>query len=264
MSHPLARDAATPADAPAADAPAAPRARLVVAHLSKKFGRKDIVKDVSITVNPGEVVGLLGANGAGKTTCFNMIAGTIKPSSGWISLDGKDISDLPPYRRARLGLAYLPQESSLFRGLSAENNIRVVLEAWVPRRFQREQRLRVLLTHFGLLDLRETLVSALSGGQRRRLEVARAVAAYPRFLLFDEPLAGIDPLHVEETRRLIINMKKSGLGILITDHNVREALAAVDRAYIIHEGRVFMEGTPDDIIRDRGVRRVYLGERFRI
>ena len=232
--------------------------------LGKSYRRRPALRDVSIGVKRGEVVGLLGPNGAGKTTCFYLMTGLIAADTGEVSIDGHDITDLPIYRRARLGIGYLPQEASFFRGLSVEDNIRVVLEVVEPVREKREAALDALLAEFSIAHLRRTPALALSGGERRRVEIARTLAARPEFMLLDEPLAGIDPVAVSDIRELIAHLKDSGIGVLITDHNVREALDIVDRAYILHDGRVLMEGPPGEIVAHKGVRRVYLGDRFRL
>jgi lipopolysaccharide export system ATP-binding protein len=230
--------------------------------LGKSFKRRPVLRDVHVSVQRGEVVGLLGPNGAGKTTCFYIITGLIAPDVGTISLDGHDITDLPMYRRARLGIGYLPQEASIFRGLSVENNIRAILEVVEPVHEVREASLDALLAEFSITHLRRAPAMALSGGERRRVEIARALATQPHFVLLDEPLAGIDPIAVNDIRDLVAHLKDRGIGVLITDHNVRETLEVVDRAYILHEGRVLMEGKPSEIVADVDVRRVYLGERF--
>ena len=210
----------------------------------------------------GEAVGLLGPNGAGKTTCFYIITGLIRPDVGTVTLDGEDITDLPMYRRARLGIGYLPQEASIFRGLTVEQNIRAVLEVSEPDPEVREETIDALLAEFSISHLRRAPALALSGGERRRVEIARALATRPHFILLDEPFAGIDPIAVTDIRDLVAHLKDRGIGVLITDHNVRETLAIIDRAYILHEGQVLMEGAPDDIVNDADVRRVYLGDRF--
>jgi lipopolysaccharide export system ATP-binding protein len=217
---------------------------------------------VTVSVQRGEAVGILGPNGAGKTTCFYIITGLIAPDIGTIKLDGQDITDLPMYRRARLGVSYLPQENSIFRGLSVENNIRAVLEVVEPVRDERERVLDELLAEFSISHLRRAPAMALSGGERRRVEIARALAGHPNFILLDEPLAGIDPIAVGEIREQVAHLKDRGIGVLITDHNVRETLDIVDRAYILHEGRVIREGAPSVVVADENVRKVYLGERF--
>ena len=235
---------------------------LVVRRIGKRFRKRPVVRDVSLAVQRGEAVGLLGPNGAGKTTSFYMITGLIAVDSGSIHLDGLDITDLPMYRRARLGIGYLPQEASIFRGLSVENNVRAALEVVERDRGRREAMLDDLLAEFSITHLRRAPALALSGGERRRVEIARALAAQPSFILLDEPLAGIDPIAVGEIRELVSHLKDRGVGVLITDHNVRETLDIIDRAYILHEGRVLMEGPPSEIVAHEGVRRVYLGERF--
>lgn len=235
---------------------------LACTNLAKRFKKRPVVRDVSMSVQRGEAVGLLGPNGAGKTTCFYMITGLITPDAGVIGLDNHDITDLPMYRRARLGIGYLPQEPSIFRGLTVEQNIRAVLEVVEPVRDRREAVLDDLLAEFSITHLRRTPSLALSGGERRRVEIARALACQPHFVLLDEPLAGIDPIAVSDIRDLVSHLKHRGIGVLITDHNVRETLEIVDRAYILHDGRVLMSGRPEDIVADEDVRRVYLGERF--
>mgnify|MGYP001999198020 FL=1 len=221
-----------------------------------------MLRDVSVELHRGEIIGLLGPNGAGKTTCFYIITGLITPDYGSISLDGADITQLPMYRRSRLGIGYLPQEASIFRGLTVENNIRAVLEVVESDRDQREAMLDALLAEFSISHLRRTPAVALSGGERRRVEIARALASQPAFMLLDEPLAGIDPIAVHDIRELVYHLKDRGIGVLITDHNVRETLDMVERAYILHDGMVLMQGAPDEIVDHDEVRRVYLGERF--
>jgi len=235
---------------------------LVADGLGKRFKKRPVVRGASLKIQRGEVVGLLGPNGAGKTTCFYMITGLIAPDYGSITLDGHDITDLPMYRRARLGIGYLPQEASIFRGMTVEQNIRAVLEVVEPKRNRREARLEALLAEFSITHLRRAPALALSGGERRRVEIARALASQPHFILLDEPFAGIDPIAVGDIRELVKHLKDRGLGVLITDHNVRETLDIIDRAYIIHDGAVLMEGNPRDIVGNEDVRRVYLGERF--
>ncbi len=230
--------------------------------LGKSFKKRPVLRTVSVHVQRGEAVGLLGPNGAGKTTSFYIITGLIRPDYGNIILDGQDITDLPMYRRARMGIGYLPQEPSIFRGLSVENNIRSVLEVAERDRETRETMLDDLLAEFSITHLRNTPAIALSGGERRRVEIARALASHPKFILLDEPLAGIDPIAVGDIRDLVSHLKHRGIGVLITDHNVRETLDIVDRAYIIHEGVVLMEGSPSDIVAHEDVRRVYLGDKF--
>ena len=240
----------------------ADRDGLMAVSLGKSFKKRPVLRDVSIGVQRGEVVGLLGPNGAGKTTCFYIITGLIAADAGQVLLDDEDITALPMYRRARLGIGYLPQEASIFRGLNVEDNVRAVLEIAEPDRRRRDATLERLLAEFGLAHLRRSPALALSGGERRRVEIARALAASPSFILLDEPLAGIDPINVGEIRDLVSHLKDRGLGVLITDHNVRDTLEIIDRAYILHDGAVLREGTPAEIVADSAVRRVYLGERF--
>ena len=237
---------------------------LVVTGLGKSYKRRPVVHDVSMRLERGEVVGLLGPNGAGKTTCFYMVIGLVPSDAGTIELDGLDISTLPMYRRARLGLGYLPQEASIFRGLTVEQNIEAVLELVERDRVKRARRLDELLGEFSVTHLRHTPASALSGGERRRVEIARCLASDPSFILLDEPFAGVDPIAVGEIRKLVAHLKQRQIGVLITDHNVRETLEIIDRAYILHDGGVLMSGTPDEVVGDENVRRVYLGEGFRI
>jgi lipopolysaccharide export system ATP-binding protein len=253
--------------APHAHHDSAPRlvasnAGLAAHNLGKSFKKRPVLRAVSVSVQRGEAVGLLGPNGAGKTTCFYIITGLIRPDVGAITLDGEDITELPMYRRARLGIGYLPQEASIFRGLTVEQNIRAVLEVAEPVPEMREAMLDALLAEFSITHLRRAPAMALSGGERRRVEIARALATRPHFILLDEPLAGIDPIAVSDIRDLVAHLKDRGIGVLITDHNVRETLEIVDRAYILHQGQVLMEGAPDEIVNDVNVRRVYLGERF--
>ena len=235
---------------------------LVASNLGKRYRKRPVLREVSLSVRRSEVVGLLGPNGAGKTTCFYLIAGLISADSGTISLDGHDITDLPMYRRARFGIGYLPQEASIFRGLTVENNIRAVVEVVEPIREKREAMIDDLLAEFSITHLRRTPALALSGGERRRVEIARALALKPSFMLLDEPLAGIDPIAVNDIRELISHLKDRGIGVLLTDHNVRETLDVIDRAYILHEGVVLMDGAPSEIVAHQDVRRFYLGERF--
>src|SRR5271170_3859796 len=235
---------------------------LVVSRIGKSFRKRPVVRAVSLSLRRGEVVGLLGPNGAGKTTCFYMITGLVPADYGTIELDGHDVTQLPMYRRARLGIGYLPQEASIFRGLTAEENIRATAELVEPDAGRLEAMVEELLAEFGITHVRNTPAIALSGGERRRVEIARALATHPSYILLDEPLAGIDPIAVGEIRDLVRQLKDRGIGVLITDHNVRDALDIIDRAYIIHEGQVLKEGRPDEIVGDRDVRRVYLGERF--
>ena len=239
-------------------------AGLQVMNLRKSYKKRLVLRDVSLTLNRGEVVALLGPNGSGKTTCFYAIAGLVTPEAGQVVLDGRDVTALPMYRRARLGIGYLPQEVSIFRGLSTEDNILAVLEIAEPDRHKRREKLEELLSEFSITHIRHAPALALSGGERRRVEIARCLAADPKYLLLDEPFAGVDPIAVDEIRQLVRTLKTRGLGVLITDHNVRETLEIVDRAYILHDGKVLMTGTTDEIIRDETVRRVYLGENFRI
>lgn len=240
----------------------AKNAGLEAKNLGKSYSGRPVLRDVSISVNRGEVVGLLGPNGAGKTTSFYIVCGLVNPDYGTVSLDGKDITNLPMYRRARMGVGYLPQESSIFRGMTVEQNILSILEIAQPEPEKRQARLDELLAEFSITHLRHSPAVALSGGERRRVEIARALASNPSFILLDEPFAGIDPIAVGEIRQLVAHLKDRGIGVLITDHNVREALDIIDRAYIIHEGKVLRSGTPKEIIGDKDVRRVYLGDTF--
>ena len=230
--------------------------------LGKSFKRRPVLRNVNVSVQRGEAVGLLGPNGAGKTTCFYVVTGLIAADTGVVTLDGRDITDLPMYRRARLGIGYLPQEASIFRGLTVEQNIRAILEIAERAPDIRDAMLEALMAEFSITHLRRTPAMALSGGERRRCEIARALATQPHFILLDEPLAGIDPIAVAEIRDLVAHLKDRGIGVLITDHNVRETLEIVDRAYILHEGRVLMEGKPAEIVTNDDVRRVYLGDKF--
>ena len=237
---------------------------LSVENLGKRYEGRPVVRGISLSIQRGEVVGLLGPNGAGKTTCFYIITGLIRPDYGTILLNEQDITELPMYRRARLGLGYLPQEASIFRGLTVEQNIRAVLEV-VEKSFpRREELLEELLGEFSITHLRRTPSLALSGGERRRVEIARTLASKPDFILLDEPLAGIDPIATNDIRDLIKHLKGRGIGVMITDHNVRDTLDIVDRAYIIHDGMVLMDGMPADIVGNEDVRRVYLGDRFNL
>jgi len=237
---------------------------LAVKGLQKSYRGRTVVQDAGLNVRAGEAVGLLGPNGAGKTTIFYMITGLVQADRGVISLDGHDVTGLPMYRRARLGIGYLPQEASIFRGLSVEDNIRAVLEIVEPSRKERERKLDALLDEFNITRLRKAPSIALSGGERRRCEIARALAGEPTFMLLDEPFAGIDPIAVGDIQNLVRHLTRRGLGVLITDHNVRETLGLIDRAYIIHSGRVLTEGSPDAIVANEDVRRLYLGEDFRL
>ena len=245
-------------------APEASDGVLSIQHVAKAYKARRVVEDVSMTVRRGEAVGLLGPNGAGKTTTFYMITGLVRPDAGRIVLDGNDVTTLPMYRRARLGIGYLPQEASIFRGLSVEDNIRAVLEMAEKDKTKRERDLDGLLDEFDLTRLRKAPSIALSGGERRRCEIARALANKPSFMLLDEPFAGIDPIAVGDIRVLVQHLKRRGIGVLITDHNVRETLGLIDRAYIIHSGTVLTSGEPDDIVDNPDVRRLYLGENFRL
>jgi len=236
--------------------------KLEVQNLGKSYSNRMVVRDISLSVKSGEVIGLLGPNGAGKTTCFYMITGLIQPELGDIILDDVNITELPMYKRARLGIGYLPQESSIFRGLTVEQNIKSVLEIFCSNSEDIERELDQLLADFSLTHIRKAPAPALSGGERRRVEIARCLAAKPKFLLLDEPLAGIDPIAVGEIKELISILKKKNLGVLITDHNVRETLSLIDKAYIIHDGKVLMEGLPKDVIKNKMVKSVYLGDSF--
>ena len=235
---------------------------LEAANLGKSFQQRPVVRGVSLRVDRGEIVALLGPNGAGKTTCFYMITGLISPDYGTIALDGTEITKLPMYRRARLGIGYLPQEMSIFRGMSVADNILSVLELVEPNANKRIHALDELLAEFSIEHLRRSNALSLSGGERRRVEIARALASNPAFILLDEPLAGIDPIAVGDIRDLVVHLKDRGIGVLITDHNVRDTLEIVDRAYILHDGKVMMEGTPKEIVASPDVRRVYLGSDF--
>lgn len=235
---------------------------LSIISIAKSYDRRVVLSDVSLSVGRGEVVGLLGPNGAGKTTCFYSVMGLVKPDAGRILLDGADITALPMYRRAILGLGYLPQETSIFRGLSVAKNISAVLELVEPDRRVRAERLEFLLEEFGLTKLRDSAAMALSGGERRRCEIARALAANPSIMLLDEPFAGIDPISISDIRDLVRDLKQREIGVLITDHNVRETLDIVDRACIIYDGRVLFAGSPEALVADENVRRLYLGEGF--
>ena len=254
----------TALETPMADPAPIPDKGLAVVSIAKSYDKRVVLADVSMSVARGEVVGLLGPNGAGKTTSFSSVMGLVKPDSGRIMLDGEDITKLPMYRRAILGLGYLPQETSIFRGLTVEKNIRAVLELSEPDKAARQTRLDKLLDEFGLTRLRDAPSMALSGGERRRAEIARALAADPTIMLLDEPFAGIDPISIADIRDLVKDLKQRDIGVLITDHNVRETLDIVDRAYIIYDGRVLFAGSPEDLVRDENVRRLYLGESFEL
>jgi lipopolysaccharide export system ATP-binding protein len=255
-------DTPPPATQPAQMNGAHPATGLVVANLGKTYKSRPVLRDVSLSVQRGEAVGLLGPNGAGKTTSFYCVTGLISPDKGKIYLDNQDITALPMYRRARLGIGYLPQEASIFRGMTVEGNVRAVAEIVEEDKAAQDALVEALLKEFSIDHLRKSPALALSGGERRRCEIARALASRPSFILLDEPLAGIDPIAVAEIRDMVAHLKDRGLGVLITDHNVRETLDIIDRAYILHEGAVLMEGTPSQIVAHEGVRRVYLGERF--
>ena len=239
-------------------------AGLQVKNLRKSYKKRVVIRDFSMELSRGEVVALLGPNGSGKSTTFYMIAGLVNAEAGQVSLDGDDITYLPMYRRAQRGIGYLPQEMSIFRGLSVEDNITAVLDIAVADRHKRRERLEELLSEFSIEHLRRAPALALSGGERRRVEIARCLAADPKYLLLDEPFAGVDPISVGDIRHLVADLKKRGIGVLITDHNVRETLEIVDRAYILHDGKVLMSGSPRDVVRNENVRRVYLGDNFRI
>ena len=250
------------AEAPGNAAPPIPQGGLEVISIAKSYDKRAVLTDISLSVGKGEVVGLLGPNGAGKTTCFYSVMGLVRPDSGRILMDGLDVTKLPMYRRAILGLGYLPQETSIFRGMTVEQNINCVLEMVEPDPQTRAAELDRLLDEFGLTRLRASPAMALSGGERRRCEIARALAAKPTIMLLDEPFAGIDPLSIADIRHLVIDLKQRGIGVLITDHNVRETLDIVDRACIIYGGQVLFAGSPQDLVADENVRRLYLGESF--
>lgn len=237
---------------------------LKVTNLRKSYRKKTVIREVSLELGRGEVVALLGPNGSGKTTTFYSVAGLVSPEGGQVMLDGRDVTYLPMYRRAKLGIGYLPQEVSIFRGLSVEDNILAILEISVRGKDERRRRLEELLNEFSISHIRRASALALSGGERRRVEIARCLAANPKYLLLDEPFAGVDPIAVGEIRGLVADLKTRGIGVLITDHNVRETLEIVDRAYILHDGKVLMSGTTEEVVQDENVRRVYLGQGFRI
>ena len=239
-------------------------AGLQIINLRKSYRKRLVISDVSLDLGRGEVVALLGPNGSGKTTCFYAIAGLVTPEGGKVIIDGRDVTPLPMYRRARLGIGYLPQEMSIFRGMTVEDNILSILEIAVPDKRKRRERLEDLLSEFSIEHLRRASALALSGGERRRVEIARCLAAGPKYVLLDEPFAGVDPIAVGEIRHLVADLKNRGIGVLITDHNVQETLQIVDRAYILHDGRVLMNGTTQEVINDENVRRVYLGNSFRV
>ena len=237
---------------------------LKVRNLRKSYRKRPVIRDVSLEVTRGEVVALLGPNGSGKTTCFYSVAGLAMPDGGQVTIDGRDVTNYPMYRRAKLGIGYLPQERSIFQGLNVEDNILAILEIVEKDRIKRRGRLEELLDEFSISHLRRTPSVALSGGERRRCEIARSLAANPKYLLLDEPFPGIDPIAVGDIRDLVMDLKNRGIGVLITDHNVRETLEIVDRAYILHDGGVLMSGTAEEVVRDENVRKVYLGQSFRI
>ncbi|MGB1235534.1 MAG: LPS export ABC transporter ATP-binding protein [Planktomarina sp.] len=237
---------------------------LKVTALRKSYRKRVVIREVSMSLQRGEVVALLGPNGSGKTTCFYSIAGLVTPEGGQVTVDGKDVTKLPMYRRAQLGVGYLPQEMSIFRGLNVEDNIMAILEVSERKPMRRRERLEELLNEFSIGHLRQAPALALSGGERRRVEIARSLAANPKYLLLDEPFAGVDPIAVGDIRNLVSDLKRRGLGVLITDHNVRETLEIVDRAYILHDGKVLMDGTTEEIVQDENVKRVYLGQNFKL
>ena len=237
---------------------------LLVRNLWKSYRKRPVIRDVSLELTRGEVVALLGPNGSGKTTCFYSVAGLVMPDAGQVTIDGRDVTNFPMYRRAKLGIGYLPQERSIFQGLNVEENILSILEIVEKDRTRRRERLEELLNEFSISHLRRTPSVALSGGERRRCEIARALAANPKYLLLDEPFPGIDPIAVGDIRDLVIDLKSRNIGVLITDHNVRETLEIVDRAYILHDGGVLMSGSADEVVNDEKVRSVYLGQSFRI
>ncbi|MEM9699196.1 MAG: LPS export ABC transporter ATP-binding protein [Pseudomonadota bacterium] len=239
-------------------------AGLRINHLRKSYRKKVVIRDFTMHLNRGEIVALLGPNGSGKTTTFYAVAGLVTPEGGSIVVDGKDVTTLPMYRRAQLGIGYLPQEMSIFRGLSVQDNIAAILDIAVSDGRARRERLEELLSDFSIEHLRRAPALALSGGERRRVEIARCLAADPKYLLLDEPFAGVDPISVGDIRHLVSDLKTRGIGVLITDHNVRETIEIVDRAYILHEGKVLMSGTPEEVVQNENVRRVYLGDNFRI
>lgn len=237
---------------------------LKVVNLRKSYRKKVVIRDVTLELGRGEVVALLGPNGSGKTTCFYSIAGLVTPEGGKVIVDGRDVTTLPMYRRAKLGIGYLPQEMSIFRGMTVEDNIMSILEIAVPEKRKRRKRLEELLSEFSIEHLRRASALTLSGGERRRVEIARCLAAGPKYVLLDEPFAGVDPIAVSEIRHLVADLKNRGIGVLITDHNVQETLQIVDRAYILHDGKVLMSGTTAEVVADENVRHVYLGNSFRV
>lgn len=237
---------------------------LQIVNLRKSYRKRPVIRDVSITLGRGEVVALLGPNGSGKTTCFYAIAGLVTPEGGRVIIDGRDVTTMPMYRRAQLGIGYLPQEMSIFRGMTVEDNILSILQIAVADKHRQRERLEELLSEFSIEHLRRASAMALSGGERRRVEIARCLAAGPKYVLLDEPFAGVDPIAVGEIRHLVADLKNRGIGVLITDHNVQETLQIVDRAYILHDGKVLMSGTTEEVVKDDNVRRVYLGNNFRV
>ena len=237
---------------------------LIVRGLGKAYKKRIILHDMGLELQKGEVVALLGPNGAGKTTCFYSIAGLVSPNRGTVTVDGYNATKLPMYRRAQLGLGYLPQEASIFRGLNVEQNISAVSELWSKNKKESKLRVEKLLEEFSITHIRKSPAVALSGGERRRVEIARCLAASPKYILLDEPFAGVDPIAVKDIRTLVAQLKEREIGVLITDHNVRETLEIVDRAYILHDGKVLMSGTPEEVIANKDVRRVYLGDDFKI
>jgi lipopolysaccharide export system ATP-binding protein len=238
--------------------------KLVAKNLEKSYKSRKVVNDVSFEIEQGEVVGLLGPNGAGKTTSFYMVVGLVKPDNGKVHLDNTDITDLAMYKRAKMGLGYLPQEASVFRNLSVEDNIMAILEFTPLSKQQQKDRLEELLNEFGLTHVRKSMGNVLSGGERRRTEIARGLATNPKFILLDEPFAGIDPIAVEDIQKIIIKLKKKNIGVLITDHNVQETLSITDRAYLLFEGKILKAGTAEELAGDEQVRRVYLGKNFEL
>lgn len=237
---------------------------LKITNLRKSYRKKVVIRDVTLELGRGEVVALLGPNGSGKTTCFYSIAGLVTPEGGKVTIDGREVTTLPMYRRAKLGIGYLPQEMSIFRGMTVEDNIMAILEIAEPNKRKRQIRLEELLSEFSIEHIRRASALALSGGERRRAEIARCLAAGPKYVLLDEPFAGVDPIAVGEIRHLVTELKNRGIGVLITDHNVQETLQIVDRAYILHDGKVLMSGTTAEVVADENVRRVYLGNSFRV
>lgn len=237
---------------------------LSIKNLSKSYGQRLVVRDVSLEIKQGEVVGLLGPNGAGKTTCFYMVVGLIPAASGHIYIDNLEITSMPMYQRARLGIGYLPQEASIFRGMNVEENIYAVLEIAEPNEFKRKEKLESLLNEFSIQHIRKSPALALSGGERRRVEIARALATNPSFILLDEPFAGVDPIAVNDIRQMVMHLKDRNIGVLITDHNVRETLSIVDHAYIVYDGKILTSGNRDEVVANNDVRRVYLGQDFKI